>query len=95
MDDVIFGATNEFLCKDFANLMKKNFEMNMTGELTFFFFGLESKQTNEGIFINQSKYAKDIFKKFGMDSAKPSATPKVPPPSLIRTSMAYLCRKEL
>ena len=35
-DDIIFGATNEFVCKDFSNLMKSEFEISMMGELKFF-----------------------------------------------------------
>ena len=36
VDDIIFGATNESLCKDFSDLMKSEFEMNMMGEFKFF-----------------------------------------------------------
>ena len=43
-------------------------------ELTFF-LGLQVKQTKNDIFINQSKYIKNLFKRFGMENAKPSATP--------------------
>ena len=35
-DDIIFGATNESVCKDFSNLMKSEFEISMMGELKFF-----------------------------------------------------------
>ena len=41
--------------------MKKEFEMNMVGELTFF-LGLQVNQKKEGIFISQEKYAGDILK---------------------------------
>nr|CAD41676.1 OSJNBa0019K04.23 [Oryza sativa Japonica Group] len=50
------------------------FEMSMMGELTFF-LGLQVKQAQEGIFISQTKYVKDILKKFGMEDAKPIKTP--------------------
>ncbi|WVZ85412.1 LOW QUALITY PROTEIN: hypothetical protein U9M48_032347 [Paspalum notatum var. saurae] len=36
VDDIIFGSTNEEYCKEFGNLMAKEFEMSMIGELTFF-----------------------------------------------------------
>ena len=49
--DIIFGATNESLCKEFANLMQSEFEMSMMGELNFF-LGLQIKQTKDGTFIN-------------------------------------------
>jgi hypothetical protein len=41
--------------------MKQEFEMSMIGELNYF-LGLQVKQTAEGIFISQSKYARDLVK---------------------------------
>lgn len=66
MDDNIFGATNEILCKEFSELMQGEFEMYMMGELKFF-VGLQISQRKNGIFISQTKYCKEILKKFGMD----------------------------
>ncbi|KAG5561088.1 hypothetical protein RHGRI_004190 [Rhododendron griersonianum] len=74
VDDIIFGATNESLCKDFAKCMQGKFEMSMMGELTYF-LGLQIKQSTDGIFINQFKYIKDLLKKFDMEKAKPMGTP--------------------
>ena len=54
--------------------MKKEFEMSMVGELTFF-LGLQVKQKKEGIFVLQEKYARNIVKKFGLDSKKHASTP--------------------
>ena len=54
--------------------MKKEFEMSMVRELTFF-LGLQVKQRKEDIFISQEKYAQNIVKKFGLDSKKHSSTP--------------------
>ena len=48
--------------------------MSMMGELKFF-LGLQIKQWKDGIFINQTKYARDILKNFGMDGVKSSKTP--------------------
>jgi hypothetical protein len=36
VDDIIFGSTNKDYCKEFVELMSKEFEMSMIGELTFF-----------------------------------------------------------
>ena len=36
VDDIIFGSSNEDYCKEFGELMSKEFEMSMIGELTFF-----------------------------------------------------------
>nr|AAL58177.1 putative polyprotein [Oryza sativa Japonica Group] len=57
-----------------CSIMTKRFEMSMMGELTFF-FGLQVKQALEGTFISQTKYVKDILKKFGMEDAKPIKMP--------------------
>jgi hypothetical protein len=54
VDEIIFGSTNEDYCKEFGELMSKEFEMSMIGELTFF-LGFQVKQMREGIFISQEK----------------------------------------
>ena len=73
VDDIIFGSTNEDYCKEFSELMSKEFEMTMIGELTFF-FGFQVKQMREEIFISHEKYAKDLLKRFKMDECKPIKT---------------------
>jgi len=74
VDDIIFGSTDNSLCKGFASIMQGEFEMSMMGELTFF-LGLQIKQMENGTFISQSKYCKEVLKKFGMDIAKEASTP--------------------
>ncbi|KAI3664947.1 hypothetical protein L6452_43560 [Arctium lappa] len=77
VDDIIFGSTNPKYCKNFANLMVSRFQMNMMGEMNFF-LGLQVKQFSTGIFINQSKYIRDILRKFQMENSKPIGTPMAP-----------------
>jgi len=48
--------------------------MSMIGELNYF-LGLQVKQIAEGIFISQSKYAKDLVKRFGLDGKSRACTP--------------------
>jgi len=36
VDDIIFGATHDDLCKEFQKMMRSEFEMSMMGELNFF-----------------------------------------------------------
>ncbi|KAH9648834.1 hypothetical protein KPL70_025758 [Citrus sinensis] len=74
VDDIIFGSTNELLCKEFSSCMSKEFEMSMMGELKYF-LGLQIKQNEEGIFINQAKYVKDLLKRFDIDDSKTKNTP--------------------
>ncbi|KAK6162729.1 hypothetical protein DH2020_002570 [Rehmannia glutinosa] len=44
--------------------------MSMMGELNFF-IGLQIKQGQEGIYISQSKYTKELLKKFGIEASRP------------------------
>ena len=74
VDDIIFGSTNEHMCKEFSKIMTSEFEMSMMGEMNFF-LGLQVKQHKEGIFISQTKYTKELIKRFGMDQAKETSTP--------------------
>ena len=74
VDDIIFGSTNHTLVVEFANLMSQEFEMSMMGELSFM-LGLQIKQMDDGIFISQEKYARELVKKFGMEDSKEARTP--------------------
>ncbi|GJY08962.1 retrovirus-related pol polyprotein from transposon TNT 1-94 [Tanacetum coccineum] len=74
VDDIIFGSTCQEMCDDFAKIMHDEFEMSMMGELNFF-LGLQIKQLDDGIFFNQSKYIKEMLKKFGLEDSKPIKTP--------------------
>nr|GEW47425.1 copia protein [Tanacetum cinerariifolium] len=62
------------MCDEFAKIMHDEFEMSMMGELNFF-LGLQIKQIENGIFFNQSKYIKEMLKKFGLEDSKPMKTP--------------------
>ena len=51
--------TNDSLAHSFADETKAMFEMSTVGELTYF-LGLQAKQTNLGIYINQAKYTRNL-----------------------------------
>jgi len=74
VDDIIFGATRDSLCEEFVAAMQGEFEMSMMGELSFF-LGLQVKQSKDGIFLCQSKYCKEILKKYEMESCKEASIP--------------------
>ncbi|WVZ52048.1 hypothetical protein U9M48_003143 [Paspalum notatum var. saurae] len=74
VDDIIFGSTNEENFKEFGNMMAKEFEMSMIGELTLF-LGFQIKQLKEGTFIYQEKYTRDLLKRFKIEDCKPIDTP--------------------
>ena len=84
VDDIIFGSKDKQLCTEFANLMQTKFEMSMMGEMNYF-LGLQVKQLNDGIFISQTKYAKDMLNKFGLKPTEKAA--KIP--MSIGTKMTY------
>ena len=44
VDDIIFGSTNDSMCKWFSKFMHNEFDMTMMGELNYF-LGLQIKQT--------------------------------------------------
>nr|GEW08728.1 copia protein [Tanacetum cinerariifolium] len=64
----------EDMCDEFAKIMHDEFEMSMMGELKFF-LGLQIKQMEDGIFFNQSKYIREMLKKFRLEDSKPMKTP--------------------
>ena len=74
VNDIVVGATIDDRAIEFSEEMKKEFEMSMVGELTIF-LGLQVKQKKEGIFVSQEKYARNIVKKFGLNSKKHASTP--------------------
>ncbi|GJT81806.1 retrovirus-related pol polyprotein from transposon TNT 1-94 [Tanacetum coccineum] len=76
VDDIIFASTDPKACDIFSDEMSSKFQMSMMGQMSFF-LGLQVSQNPEGIFINQSKFALEILKKFRMDSCDPVDTPMV------------------
>ncbi|GJT51550.1 retrovirus-related pol polyprotein from transposon TNT 1-94, partial [Tanacetum coccineum] len=76
VDDIIFASTNTAMCNEFANQMTNKFKMSMMGQMSFF-LGLQISQSPRGIFINQSKYASEMVKKYGLHSTDSVDTPMI------------------
>ena len=74
VDDIVFGFTFSNHVQEFVSQIKREFEMSIVGELTYF-LGLQVKQMENEICVNQSKYAKSLVKRFGLDFAKHMRTP--------------------
>ncbi|XP_062118855.1 uncharacterized mitochondrial protein AtMg00810-like [Humulus lupulus] len=74
VDDIVFGSTSNSEVQVFVLQMQQEFEMSMVGELTYF-LGLQVKQSDYGSFVSQSKYAKNLVKKFGLENTKHTNTP--------------------
>ncbi|KAK9682502.1 hypothetical protein RND81_10G078400 [Saponaria officinalis] len=76
VDDLLVTGNNPKMIVAFKEEMKKRFEMTDLGLMNYF-LGMEVHQSEDGIFISQSKYAEDILKKFKMQHSKAVATPLV------------------
>ena len=74
VDDIIFRSTKDELAHRFSKLMQVEFKMSMIGELTHF-LRLQIRQQDSGIFLSQSKYAKNLVIKFGLEFASSIRTP--------------------
>jgi len=74
VDDIVFGSNEATLVEWFSNAMQSEFEMSLIGELSYF-LGLQIKQTTTGMFISQSKYLKEMLRKFQMEESNPISTP--------------------
>ena len=77
VDNIIVGSTKDELGHGFSKLMQAKFKMSMIGELTHF-LGLKICQQDLGIFLSQSKYTKNLVKKFGLKSTSSVKTPMIP-----------------
>ncbi|KAK8540598.1 hypothetical protein V6N13_027117 [Hibiscus sabdariffa] len=65
VDDLIFTSNNPSLIEEFKKDMSLVFEMTDVG-LMYYYLGLEVEQFEDGIFISQNGYAKEVLKKFKM-----------------------------
>ncbi len=74
VDDLIFTGSNPRMFDEFKKVMTREFEMTDIG-LMAYYLGIEVKQKEEGIFISQESYAREILKKFKMDDCKSISTP--------------------
>nr|GEW57068.1 integrase, catalytic region, zinc finger, CCHC-type, peptidase aspartic, catalytic [Tanacetum cinerariifolium] len=76
VNDIIFASTNTAMYNEFANLMTTKFKMSMMRKMSFF-LGLQISHSPKGIFLNQSKYASKIIKKYSMFTSDSVDTPMV------------------
>ncbi|CAM8916160.1 unnamed protein product [Rhodiola kirilowii] len=74
VDDIVFESSNQKLVDTFVKQMQNKFKMSMVGEMCYF-LGLQVKQRMDGIFICQSKYARNLIKKFDLEKVIHKRTP--------------------
>ncbi|GJZ61910.1 retrovirus-related pol polyprotein from transposon TNT 1-94 [Tanacetum coccineum] len=65
-----------FIRREGKDILLVQIYMSMMGKMSFF-LGLQISQSPRGIFLNQSKYALEIIKKYGMETSDPVDTPIV------------------
>ncbi|KAK2969925.1 hypothetical protein RJ640_000454 [Escallonia rubra] len=63
---------------------KEGSEDEDVAQLCFMANDDDPKQSKEGIFINQSKYTRELLKRFGLENAKPRGAPISPSVNLIK-----------
>ena len=66
MDDLIFTRNNPKMFGDFKQTMIKEFEIMDIGLMSYY-LRIEIKQGEDGIFVNQEKFARKILKKFKIE----------------------------
>ncbi|CAM8877439.1 unnamed protein product [Rhodiola kirilowii] len=74
VDDIVFGSSNQKMVDNFVEQMQSEFKMSMVGEMCYF-LGLQVKQKEDWIFISQSKYARNLIKKFDLEKVAHKRTP--------------------
>jgi hypothetical protein len=83
VDDLIFTGNDENMFKEFKKSMEKEFNMSDLGKMHYF-LGVEVIQNEEGIYICQRKYVKDLLERFGMEKSNLSRNPIAPGCKLIK-----------
>ena len=74
VDDIVLAANTPSELKKIKDALKNRFKMKDLGEISWF-LGIEFRVTEEGIYMNQSRYIKNILKKYGMEDCNSRATP--------------------
>lgn len=74
IDDLIFTGNNPNMFEEFKKAMVREFEMTDIGIMAYY-LGIEVKQQEDGIFISQEGYARNLLQKFEMANCNPVNTP--------------------
>lgn len=77
VDDLIFTGNNRSMCDEFKKSMMLKFDMFDLGRMRYF-LGVEVIQNENGIFICQRRYAREVLARFGMENSNPVKNPIVP-----------------
>ena len=83
VDDLIYTGNSVTMLERFKKSMMNEFSMTDLGGMKYF-LGVEVIQGEQGIFINQQKYAEEILERYGMESCNSVRNPIVPGHKLTR-----------
>jgi hypothetical protein len=76
VDDLICTGNDLNMVHDFKESMKRHFAMTDLGKMKYF-LGVEVTQNEQGILIQQCKYAEEILRRFGMENCNTVKSPIV------------------
>ncbi|XP_016677335.2 uncharacterized protein [Gossypium hirsutum] len=74
VDDLLIIGNDMDMINDLKGVLNQNFKMKDLGDLRYF-LGIEILRSQEGILLNQLKYAQDLIKDTGLSKAKVALTP--------------------
>ena len=74
VDDLLITGNSEKSIESCKAELMKEFEMNDLGMLSYF-LGIEFTQTKSGVIMHQTKYTRDLLKKFNIEQSNPTTTP--------------------
>ncbi|KAG8479260.1 hypothetical protein CXB51_029862 [Gossypium anomalum] len=74
VDDLLITGNDMDMINDLKGVLNQNFKMKDLGDLRYF-LGIEILRSQEGILLNQLKYAQDLIKDTGLSKAKVALTP--------------------
>ncbi|KAL4037079.1 hypothetical protein IC575_000662 [Cucumis melo] len=76
VNDLIITGNCASMFKDLKKAMTQEFKMTDIGLMSYY-LAIEVKQSEEGIFISQEQYTREILEKFNMINSKPVTISKV------------------
>ncbi|XP_027905877.1 uncharacterized protein LOC114165455 [Vigna unguiculata] len=74
VDDLFIIGSNEECIESYKAELMKGFDMNYLGKVSYF-LGIEFTQTTSRVVMHQTKYTRDLLKKFNMEQSNFTITP--------------------